>query len=57
MWIHATLADDLMGMGMEDQLTAFSTRKQINDFFNTNKAGANRRLQYQQSQSCCSIGG
>jgi hypothetical protein len=32
MWIHATLADDLMGMGMEDQLTAFSTRKQIGDF-------------------------
>ncbi|XP_062200031.1 uncharacterized protein LOC133902453 [Phragmites australis] len=38
MWIHATLADDLMDMVMEDNPTAYSVWKQIGDFFNTNKA-------------------
>jgi sensor domain CHASE-containing protein len=38
MWIHTTLADDLMDMVMVDNPTAYCVWKQINDFFNTNKA-------------------
>jgi uncharacterized membrane protein YgcG len=38
MWIHATLADDLMDMVMEDNPTAYSVWKQISDFFNANKS-------------------
>jgi hypothetical protein len=38
MWNHATLADDLMDMVMEDQPTTYSVWKQISGFFNTNSA-------------------
>jgi hypothetical protein len=38
MWIHATLANDLMDMVMEDNPTAYSVWKQISDFFNANKS-------------------
>jgi hypothetical protein len=45
MWIHATLADDLMDMVMEDNPTAYSVWKQISDFFNANKSGCAVQLE------------
>jgi hypothetical protein len=38
MWLHGTLADDLMDMVMEETPTTYSVWKQIVDFFTTNKA-------------------
>jgi hypothetical protein len=37
MWIHATLAEDLMDMIMEEKQTAYSAWKQVCDFFGNNK--------------------
>jgi histone deacetylase 1/2 len=37
MWLHATLADDLMDMVLEDKPTAYSVWRQIAEFFTNNK--------------------
>jgi hypothetical protein len=37
MWLHATLADDLMDMVMKENPAAYSVWKQIVDFFTTNE--------------------
>lgn len=38
MWLHATLADDLLDMVMDDDITAHGVWKKIGDFFLSNKA-------------------